>query len=381
MSGQPYDYLIVGAGFFGATFARQAADNGERCLVIDSADHIAGAAFDKEIEGIHVGMYGAHIFHTKSRQVWDYVQRFAAFNTFINKPKAIASGNAYSFPINLMTLAQVWGVTSPQEARAELAAAAIKIPNPRNAEEWLLSRMGRLLYELFFYGYTRKQWHREPSELPISIVQRVPIRLTYEENYFSTDYQGMPIGGYTNLIGQMLDDWRITVELATRYETKSYEEWCKIARRIVYCGPVDRLVSGFPDLEYNTMRFEVALHEGDQQGNAVLNWCDYSVPALRTIEHRHFYDLAHLTKHADASEKDRNISVVTSDIPALYSEHPEPYYPIRDTRNSEVYAACAKAAKLAFPRLTLGGRIGEYKYLDMDQTIASAIAKYKALNK
>ena len=378
-----YDYLVVGAGFFGSSFARSAADNNQSCLVIDSKHHVAGAAYDIVQNGIPISQYGAHIFHTQSKQVWDFVQRFADWNSFINKPKALAGGRMYSFPPNLMTISQVYsGVNTPQEAvRCLNEVRDRSITKPRNAEEYMLMTLGRRLYDLFFYGYTKKQGHREPSTLPVSIVKRIALRLTYEENYFSTDFQGMPIGGYTNLINNMLDDVNIRVDLGTDYFSRSYESWLGTADRIVYSGPVEKLVQIGEHLEYNTMTFEHHTLQGDPQGNAVINFCDPSTVPLRGVQHSHFYNPTHLVKHGISSPTHNRKSVVTYDMPARFRDHPEPYYPIRDERNTRVYDLHRNAIKDCYPKLTLGGRVGEYKYLDMDQTIASAQAKYSALQR
>jgi UDP-galactopyranose mutase len=372
-----YDYLIVGAGFFGSTFARKMTDSGKKCLVIDKLGHVAGAAFDKKWDNnIIVGEYGAHIFHTQSEDVWDFVNQFATMDGFINKPKVLSNGKIYSFPINMMTLHQLWGVVTPQEAWRKLQEVRVPCESPRNFEEWALDRVGRELYELFFYGYTKKQWLKEPSDLPASIIQRLPIRLTYEENYFTTKYQAVPRDGYGKLVESMLDG--IDVELGVDFFESLRGSWRNKAKRLVYTGPVDKFYNYFyGKLEYNTLRFEHKVFKGDQQGNAVINHVDLATPHIRTIESKHFYD-RRLEKHYDVKSFDFSETIVSYDIPISYKDHPEPYYPIRDNMNSTIYNKYAEA-KEAEPDVIFGGRLGEYKYLDMDQTIASAIAKHKKL--
>lgn len=371
-----YDFLIVGAGFFGATFARKATDAGKKCLVIDKSHHIAGAAFDKKWDnGIIVGEYGAHIFHTASEEVWQFITQFSTFHNFINKPKVLSGNKVYSFPINMMTLHQLWGVVTPAEAFQKLQEVRIPCDRPRNFEEWALDRVGQELYELFFYGYTKKQWMKEPSELPASIIQRLPIRLTYEENYFTTKYQGLPDNGYTQVVENMLDG--IDTNLGVDFFTIK-NKWREYAKHLVYSGPVDQLYDfSCGKLEYNTLRFEHKVYQGDFQGNAVFNYADSNVPHIRTIENKHFYD-RRTNKHYDPKNYDLSETVVSYDIPVKYEDHPEPYYPIRDDKNSTIYDAYCEI-KSNEKDVTFGGRLGEYKYLDIDQTIASAIVKAKAL--
>lgn len=369
-----YDFLIVGAGFFGATFARIATDAGKKCLIIEKNDFVGGTAADQKINGINVGLYGAHILHTNNQSIWEFMTRFTEIDPFINKPKVISQNKVYSFPINLMTLQQLWGVVTPEDARRKLQEVCIPCKYPRNFEEWALSKVGQEIYELFFYGYTKKQWMREPSELPASIIQRLPIRLTYNENYFSTYYQGMPKHGYTNFLNNLLDG--IEVRLETDF-FKLRDSWQEIARHLVYSGPIDQFFdSCFGDLSYNTLWFEHKILTGDYQGNAVMNHADLTTPYLRSVEHRHFYELDQ--KHY--GEQSAEPTVITFDFPIAYSEHPEPYYPIRDDKNSLLYDQYS-ALKKNLPKITFGGRLGEYKYLDIDQTIASAIQKAnKCLN-
>jgi UDP-galactopyranose mutase len=372
-----YDYLVVGAGFFGATFARKAADAGKTCLVIDKNDHLAGAAHDKQVHGHLVCQYGAHIFHTKSKEIWDFIQEFSEFNNYINKPKADTGDTIYSFPLNMMTFHQLWGVKTPKEAEAKLKSVRKPVESPRNAEEWILSQVGEEIYRKFIYGYTKKQWLKEPRYLPVSIVKRLPIRLTWEENYFSTDFQGMPIDGFTKIVERMLDDPNIKVELSTDYFSR---DWKKVAKHIIYTGPVDKFFDyQYGELEYNTLRFEHVQMTGDYQGTAVMNYTSEQVPYLRSIEHKYFYDLSHLEKHYTPNpERWKTPSIVTFDYPVPFSDHPEPYYPIRDEPNTALYNKYMQLKK-DLPHVTFGGRVGEYKYLDIDQTMASAMQKFRSL--
>lgn len=366
-----YDFIIVGAGIFGATFARRVTDSGKRCLVVDKRPHIAGAAHDSPFGDYFVSSYGAHIFHTHSEEVWNFARQFCDFVPFVNRPKAVSGGRVYSFPVNLMTLHQLWGVTTPAEASARLAEVVVPCENPSNFEEWALSMVGEEIYRKFFYGYTKKQYMREPRELPSSIIQRLPIRMTYDENYFTTNFQGMPSGGYTGMVRSMLDG--IDVELGINY-LRHRDRLDRLARRVVYTGPVDEFFDyQYGKLDYNTLRFERREFSGDQQGNAVLNHVDESVPHLRSVEHRHFYVRGESQKHYGESREHR--SVVTYDVPARLDENPEPFYPVRDRVNSELYQryAAIKPSKVVF-----GGRLGEYKYLDMDQSMASALQKSRS---
>jgi len=370
-----YDFLVVGAGFFGSTFAREATDNGKTCLVIDKNSHVAGAAYDRKYDnGIIVSEYGAHIFHTQSDEVWKFLNRFTKIIPFTNKPKVLSKNKVYSFPINMMTLHQLWGVVTPEEAYRKIQEVRIPCEHPKNFEEWILDRVGKELYELFFYGYTKKQWLKEPSQLPASIIQRLPIRLTYEENYFTTKYQGMPENGYSETIKNMLDG--IKVDLGVDFETMK-DKWQDYANHLIYTGPIDKFYNyEFGKLEYNTLRFEHKKFYGDYQGNAVFNHTDMSTPYIRSVEHKHFYKNS--PKHYETKSIEKEETIVSYDIPVSFSEHPEPYYPIRDDVNSHLYNKYFDL-KTNHKNITFGGRLGEYKYLDLDQTMASALTKFKSL--
>lgn len=366
-----HDFLIVGVGPFGASFARTATDLGKTCLVIDRRDHMAGNTYTKSIEGVDVHMYGAHIFHTDNEQIWNFVNRFGDWKPFHNNPRVRVGDKMYSFPINLMTLHQLWGVTTPAEARQKLAEVRVPCDNPQNAEQWLLSQVGQEIYELFFRGYTKKQWFKEPRELPASIVTRLPFRLTYNDAYFATKYQAIPRQGYTHVFEQMLDG--IKVELGVEFRSLR-DKWKTLARQLVFTGPIDQYYDlEFGRLEYRSLRFEFETYEGDFQGHAVVNYPAENVEYLRIIEHKHFYDAG--PKHIREATGEK--TVITRDIP-LPPDHREtiddPQYPIRDERNTATYNCYAKIAEQSGDVL-FGGRLGEYRYYDIDQAIASAIMK------
>lgn len=367
-----YDYLIVGAGPFGSAFARTVTDAGKTCLVIDKRHHVAGNAYTKRISGIDVHMYGAHIFHTDSERIWRFVNEFSQWRPFKNNPKAIVGGRVFSFPINLMTLHQLWGVTTPAEAQMRLRQEQVPIKEPRNAEEWLLSQVGKDIYELFFYGYTKKQWQKDPKELPASIVRRLPFRLTYDDSYFHAKYQAVPARGYTVLFEQMLSG--IPADLGVNFFDIS-QTWRRFARTLVFTGPIDRFF-GYSRgrLEYRSLRFEFETHRGDFQGHAVFNYPDESIPYLRSVEHKHF--LPSDPKHFDTSDGMEE-TVVSYDYPLSDLDDvncEDPQYPIRDERNTRVYREYAELAKRD-PDVLFGGRLGEYQYYDIDQAIGSAISK------
>ena len=360
-----YDYLIVGAGFYGASFARAATDLGKRCLVMDKRGHIAGAAYDIPCADYYVSEYGAHVFHTNSLKIWDFLSRFTTFKPFIYRPKIKSRNGVFSFPINLMTLQQLYGIASPAEAEEHLKGVRVNIENPSNFEDWMLSMVGDDLYQRFYYHYTKKHWFKEPRELPVSIAQRIPIRLTYDENYFITKFQGMPDQGYTNLVRNMLDG--IKVELGAAY-SKEYE---KMARRVIYAGPIDEYYDyEHGELDFRTLQFTKEVYSGDKQGNAAINYTDASPSYIRSVEHRHFYKHGEAIKHYGVGAE-AVPSVVTYDCPVKYERGMDPFYPIRDKVNSAMYA---KYAAIPNDKVSFGGRLGEYKYLDMDQSVASALA-------
>lgn len=359
-----YDYLVVGAGFFGATWARQMTDAGKTCLVIDRRKHIGGNAYSEKRSGVDVHVYGAHIFHTSSEKIWQYVNRFASFNNYINKPKVSFGDKMYSFPINLMTLHQLWGVKTPTEAQAKLEEVRIPCRDPKNLEDWILSQVGREIYETFIRGYTMKQWKKDPKDLPASIIKRLPIRLTFDENYFFDTHQGIPVGGYGSLFKNMLAG--IEVELGVDYFANR-KELDELADKVVFTGKVDEFF-GYQhgELEYRSLHFEHETKPGDFQGNAVVNYTEFEVPFTRIIEHKHFQpqDLKKLS----------DITVVTHEYPADYSRGKTPYYPIADEKNNEIYHKYYNMKKEC-PNVIFGGRLAEYKYYDMHQVVGSALAK------
>lgn len=359
------DFMVVGAGMFGATFAQRALRHGKSCIVFDKSPHVAGAAHDIRHGDVNVSQYGAHIFHTSSEHVWSWVNEFGRWHPFTNRPKVLSGSRVFSFPINMMTLHQLWGVVTPAEAYHELQRQRIPCADPRNFEEWALSQIGEELYRRFIYGYTKKQYFCEPSELPASIIKRLPIRLTYDENYFTTKYQAMPVHGYTSVVTNMLDGIEVQLGFAAP------RDWQNYARHLVYTGRIDAYFDYcYGRLDYNSMRFEHSEFRGDYQGNAVFNHADATTPYLRSIEHRHF---APDTRRVH--EPRSGPTIVSFDYP---SQTGEPYYPILSDRNLELYA---KYASIAPTNVTFGGRLGEYRYYDMDQTIASALQKADKLCK
>lgn len=365
----PYDYLIVGAGLYGAVFARQAADAGKRVLVIEKRPHIAGNIYTEDIEGIHVHRYGAHIFHTNSIDVWNYVQRFAKFNRFTNSPVANYHGELYSLPFNMYTFNQMWGVITPEEAaeKIEEQRKAAGITEPRNLEEQAISLVGTDIYEKLIKGYTEKQWGRPCAELPTFIIKRLPVRFLFDNNYFDALYQGIPLGGYTKMVTNMLDG--IDVQLETDYLTNR-EIFDAAAKKVVYTGPVDAFF-GFQlgTLEYRSIRFETeVLNKSNFQGNAVVNYTDRETPWTRIIEHKWF------EFGKDDNGNDYPKTVISREYSSEWKPGDEPYYPVNDNKNSTLYARYKMLADQE-QKIIFGGRLGEYKYYDMDAVIAAALEK------
>lgn len=354
-----YDYLIVGAGFFGAVFAREMTDRGEKCLVIDRRPHIGGNCYTEQIEGINVHKYGAHIFHTSDREIWDYVNRFAEFNNFINSPVAIYGDELYNMPFNMNTFSRMWGIRTPDEAKAVIAKqiAQLHITEPKNLEEQALSLVGTDVYEKLVKGYTEKQWGRKCSDLPPFIIKRLPLRFTYDNNYFSDRYQGIPEGGYTRLFERLLDG--IEVRLDAEYNDIRRE---KTAAKTVFCGCIDEFFGYcLGALEYRSVRFESEiLDTGNYQGNAVVNYTSADIPFTRIIEHKHF--------EFGTQEK----TVISREYPIEWRKGTEPYYPINDEKNSMLYRKYAELAR-SETDVIFGGRLGEYKYYDMDKVIRAAL--------
>ncbi|SCW58662.1 UDP-galactopyranose mutase [Ruminococcaceae bacterium YRB3002] len=359
-----YDYLIVGAGLYGAAFARIAADDGKTCLVIDRRENIGGNCFTENVHGINVHKYGAHIFHTDDEKVWKFAQRFAEFNRYTNTVIANYKGEVYSLPFNMYTFNKMWGVITPEEAEAKLQSQREEagIKEPQNLEEQAISLIGRDIYEKLVKGYTEKQWGRKATELPAFIIKRLPVRLTYDNNYFNDRFQGIPIGGYTQWIANMLEG--IEVRCGVDY-LQNREELDALADKVIYTGMIDEFY-GFKlgCLEYRSLRFETEYmaDRSDYQGNAVVNYTDAETPYTRIIEHKHF--------EFGKGEG----TVVTKEYPAEWKPGDEPYYPMNNDRNNSLYEEYTKLGEGG--KVFFGGRLGKYKYYDMDDTIACAMADY-----
>ncbi len=369
-----YDYLIVGAGLYGAVCARELADAGKTVLVVDRRAHVAGNVYTEDIEGIHVHKYGAHIFHTNNKEVWDYVNRFSPFNRFTNSPVANYRGEIYSLPFNMYTFNKMWGVVTPEEAAAKIAEQRKEITGePRNLEEQAISLVGRDIYEKLIKGYTEKQWGRDCRDLPAFIIKRLPVRLTYDNNYFNALYQGIPVGGYTKMVKKMLDG--IEVRLGEDYLEKK-EVWDRLAGTVIYTGPVDAYFSWrLGNLEYRSVRFETEiLDKPSFQGNAAVNYTDRETPWTRIIEHKWF------EFGKDENGNDLPKTVISREYSSEWKPGDEPYYPVNDERNSRLYAEYKSMADRE-ANVIFGGRLGEYRYYDMDQVIAAALDRTRDLLK
>lgn len=362
-----YDYLIVGSGLFGATFAREAANIGKKILVIDKRPHIAGNVYTEEIEKIEVHKYGAHIFHTNKKKVWDYVNKFAVFNRFTNSPVANFHGELYSLPFNMYTFNKMWGVVTPEEAAAKIdeQKKSAGITAPKNLEEQAISLVGIDIYEKLIKGYTEKQWGRPCTELPAFIIKRLPVRLTFDNNYFNAKYQGIPIGGYTKLVANMLEG--IEVRLGVDY-LKNITKLDSLTDKVVYTGPIDEYFDyklGY--LEYRSVRFETEiLDTSNFQGNAAVNYTDRETPWTRIIEHKWF------EFGKDSKGNDIPKTVISREYSSEWKPGDEPYYPVCDEKNSNLYQHYRKLGDRE-DKINFGGRLGEYKYYDMDAVIASAL--------
>jgi UDP-galactopyranose mutase len=350
-----YDYLIVGSGFFGAVFARQMAETGKKVLIVEQRPHIGGNSYTEQWDGINVGIYGPHIFHTNNLNIWNYVNRFATFNHFVNRVKVNYKGEIYSFPINLMTLYQVFGVKTPTVAKSLMKHLTAGNKPGNDLESWAVSQIGWELYMMFIQGYTMKQWMKHPKELPATIIKRLPIRYNFEDNYYTHRYQGIPIGGYTQIFEKLLDG--IEVKLNTSFDKKDMA----LAKKTLYTGRVDEFFDyQFGDLEYRSLRFEHEKVAGDFQGVAAMNYTEIEIPFTRIIEHKHF------------EFKELDHSIITREYPIAYDRSQVPYYPIADNKNMELHQ---KYMGLADSRqnVIFGGRLGMYRYFDMDQTIAASL--------
>ena len=359
-----YDYLVVGSGLYGAIFAHEANKRGKKVLVIDKRPNIAGNIYTEEVEGINVHKYGAHIFHTNNKEVWQYITQFAEFNRFTNSPVANYKGELYSLPFNMYTFNKMWGVVTPEEAAAKIEEQRQEIKGePKNLEEQAISLVGRDIYEKLIKGYTEKQWGRPCNELPSFIIKRLPVRLTFDNNYFNALYQGIPMGGYTKMVENMLEG--IEVRLNTDY-LENKEELDSLADKVVYTGPIDAYFNyKLGTLEYRSVRFETeVLDKPNFQGNAAVNYTDAETPWTRIIEHK-WFEFGTQSK-----------TVISREYSSEWKLGDEPYYPVNDEKNGALYAEYKKLGE-AETKVIFGGRLGEYKYYDMDAVIAAALAKVK----
>ena len=361
-----YDYLVVGSGLYGAIFAHEAKKAGKSVLVVDKRPNIAGNIYTEKQEGINVHKYGAHIFHTNNKKVWEYITQFAEFNRFTNSPVANYKGELYSLPFNMYTFNKMWGVVTPKEAAEKIEEQRREIKKvPQNLEEQAISLVGRDIYEKLIKGYTEKQWGRPCTELPVFIIKRLPVRLTFDNNYFNARYQGIPVGGYTRMIENILEG--IDVKLGVDY-LEDRDKWNSMAKKIVYTGPIDAYFDyKLGTLEYRSVRFETeTLDKPNFQGNAAVNYTDRETPWTRIIEHKWF------EFGKDEEGNDLPKTVISREFSSEWKPGDEPYYPVNDEKNGALYAEYKKLAE-AETNVIFGGRLGEYKYYDMDQVIAAVL--------
>jgi len=353
-----YDYLVVGAGMFGGVFSHEASKAGKSVLVVERRDHIGGNCYTQEIDGIHVHVYGPHIFHCKKKYLWDYVNQFAEFNNFSLRGRVRFGDTVYSFPINLMTFQQLWGINTPERAEKKLAELKTHCTNPQNFRDWIVSEVGEEIYEIFFRGYTTKQWNRDPSELPSSIVKRLPRpRTQFNDRYFDDPYEGIPVGGYTQIFQKMLRD--ADIELKTDF-LSNRDELEKLAGRIIYTGPIDEFFDCcYGKLEYRSLHWEHEHLDGDYQGAAVVNYGSLEVPFTRIIEHKHF------------EMSDVPNTIITREYPAPYDGNNIPCYPVRDEKNAALHKQYQKLSEGS--GVVFGGRLGSFEYYDMHMAIAAAL--------
>lgn len=372
-----YDYLIVGAGLFGSVFAYEAKKAGKSVLVIDRRDHIGGNIYTKEVEGIQVHEYGAHIFHTSDQEVWNYVRQFAEFNRYTNSPVARYRDELYNLPFNMNTFSKMWGVKTPAEARKIIDGQIREagITEPKNLEEQAISLVGRDIYEKLVKGYTEKQWGRQAAKLPSFIIRRLPVRFVYDNNYFNDKYQGIPIGGYTQMIGKMLEG------IPVRLETDFFRERGELrsqAEKIVFTGMIDAYYDYcYGELEYRSLRFETeTLDTENYQGNAVVNYTEYEIPYTRIIEHKHF-EYGCQGGYGSTDTEVNPKTVITREYPAVWEKGAEPYYPMNDEKNNALFEKYRQLAAKE-ENVIFGGRLGMYRYYDMHQVVAEALRCVRA---
>ena len=367
-----YDYLIVGAGLYGAVFAHEAASKGKSVLVLEKRSHIGGNVYTEKVEGISVHKYGAHIFHTNNKEVWDYVNQFATFNRYTNSPVANYKGDLYSLPFNMYTFNKMWGVVTPEQAEAKIAEQKQEIQGePKNLEEQAIALVGRDIYEKLVKGYTEKQWGRDCRELPSFIIKRLPVRYTFDNNYFNALYQGIPVGGYTKLVENLLEG--IEVRLDTDYLAEK-ETYDAMAEQVIYTGPVDAYFGySLGTLEYRSVRFEQEIMDiSNYQGNAVVNYTDRETPWTRIIEHKWF------EFGKDENGKELPKTVISREYSSEWKPGDEPYYPVNDEKNNGLYEQYRQMADRE-EKVCFGGRLGEYKYYDMDAVILSALTRAREM--
>ena len=368
MISKKYDYLIVGCGLFGSVFAREMTDAGKRCLIIDKRPHIGGNVYTENINGINVHKYGPHIFHTSDKRIWEYVNKYIEFNNFRYEPLVNYNGNIYNLPFNMNTFNKLWGVITPDEAKDKIDSQKVEIKSPSNIEEFALSNVGKDIYEKFIFGYTYKQWGVHPNKLPKSIIKRIPIRYNYNNNYFNDTYQGIPIGGYTKMMENIISG--VEVRLGVDF-LKEREYYNSISDKIVYTGKIDEFFDyKFGELQYRSLKFETEILDTDNyQGVAGVNYTSVDIPWTRIIEHKHF------------EISDVKNTIITREYPEKFDKTNEPYYPINDDDNNKIYNEYKKLSKTN-EDVIFGGRLAEYKYYDMHQVIASSLSKVKKeLNK
>ena len=366
-----YDYLVVGSGLYGAIFAYEANKKGKKVLVIDKREHVGGNIYTENKDGINVHKYGAHIFHTSNKEVWDYINQFAEFNRYTNSPVARYKDELYNMPFNMNTFNKLWGVVTPKEAKEKIEQEKREagIKEPKNLEEQAISLVGKTIYEKLVKGYTEKQWGQKATELPSFIIKRLPVRFIYDNNYFNNLYQGIPVGGYTKIIEKMLDGIEVRLNCDFFENRKELEN---MTEKIIFTGQIDKYYDyRFGELEYRSLRFETEeLDEENYQGNAVVNYTEYEVPYTRIIEHKHFEYGASLGKMPEGKALEKTI--ITKEYPDTWNKEKEPYYPINNERNNSLYEKYKQLAD-SDTKVIFGGRLGQYKYYDMDKVIEEAL--------